>query len=81
MPELDQKTLDSIVKCWVKFRRVQTVTDLDESCREVICTFLLAIAQDDPTAYDDPELSEDIALCSKLTVKASGNSRVRTGEL
>lgn len=80
MPELDQKTLDSIVKCWVKFRHAQAVTELDESCREVICTFLIAIASDDPTVYDDQELSEDIALCSKLNAKAS-NSRVRTGEL
>lgn len=80
MPELDPKTLDSIVKCWVKFRHTQAVTELDEGCREVICTFLLAIASDDPTAYDDPELSEDIALCSKVNREAS-NSRVRTGEL
>ena len=74
---IDQKALDVVAGCWVKFRRVQSVEELDEDCRSVICALLLRIAQDDPTWRDDPELSEDIAICSK----AGPDPPVRTGEL
>ena len=62
---IDERTLDIISSCWVKFRRVQTVTELDDQCKHVICTFLLKIATDDPTAFDDPELAADIQICRK----------------
>lgn len=83
MAVLDQKTLDVVAGCWVKFRRVQTVRELDEGCKDVICTFLLKIAADDPTAYEDPELREDLAACSKVGREASSGPLpiTRTGEL
>ena len=81
MTVLDQRTLEIVSNCWIKLRHVQTVRELDEDCKSVICALLLRIAADDPTAYEDPELREDLAACSKVGREASGESRVRTGEL
>ena len=78
---LDQRTLDAVAGCWVKLRHVQTVRELDETCQSVICALLLKIAADDPTWEEDPELREDLAACSKVNREASGEPRVRTGEL
>lgn len=65
MEGLDQRTLEIIADCWVKFRRTQIVRELDQPCRHIICTFLLKIAQDDPTWKDDPEIREDIGACMR----------------
>ncbi|BAB66405.1 hypothetical protein STK_13444 [Sulfurisphaera tokodaii str. 7] len=62
---LDERTLEKIADCWVRFRRVMHVSELDEDCKHVICTFLLKIAEDDKDFIDDLEIREDVEFCQK----------------
>ncbi|WP_198429658.1 hypothetical protein [Sulfurisphaera tokodaii] len=41
------------------------VSELDEDCKHVICTFLLKIAEDDKDFIDDLEIREDVEFCQK----------------
>ena len=66
---IDERTLEKIAGCWVKYRKVLHVGDLEECCRHVICTFLLKIAEDDSTFIDDMELGEDVSYCRKFERK------------
>jgi uncharacterized protein YutD len=61
----DEKTLKKIAHCWVEYRKVSHVQDLDEYCRYAICAFLLKIAEDDRDFVEDLELQEEVSYCNK----------------
>ncbi|BFI75414.1 hypothetical protein [Sulfurisphaera ohwakuensis] len=66
---IDERTLEIISSCWVRFRRVYSVEELDDECKHIICTFLLKIAEDDGEFATDLELQDDLQLCQKFERK------------
>ncbi|BBG24124.1 hypothetical protein [Sulfuracidifex tepidarius] len=63
---IDERTLELISNCWVKFRHVMHVSQLCEDCKHVMCVFLLKIAEDDKEFADDLDLKEDVEYCERL---------------
>ena len=62
---MDERTLDLISDCWARFRKTQSVMELNDTCRHAVCVFLLKIAAVDPESTNDPEIAGDIKACSK----------------
>jgi len=58
---------DKFISCWLKFRRVDNIQQLEEDCQQLICKFFNAIANDDPSFTED--LEEDIQYCRKFERK------------
>lgn len=56
---------DRFINCWLKFRRVDSIKQLEEDCQQLICKFFNAI--DDPSFTED--LEEDIQYCRKFERK------------
>nr|WP_011225212.1 hypothetical protein [Sulfolobus islandicus]CAG38254.1 hypothetical protein [Sulfolobus islandicus] len=60
---------DRFINCWLKFRRVYSVKDLDDDCKHVMCVFLLKIKEDDESFIDDLEIREDVEYCERVERK------------
>ena len=54
---------DKFISCWLKFRRVDNIQQLEGDCQQLICKFFNAIANDDPSFTED---LEDIQYCRKF---------------
>ena len=54
---------DKFISCWLKFRRVDNIQQLEEDCQQLICKFFNVIANDDPSFTED---LEDIQYCRKF---------------
>jgi len=57
---------DRFINCWLKFRRVDNIQQLEGDCQQLICKFFNAIANDDPSFTED---LEDIQYCRKFERK------------
>ncbi|ACR42199.1 hypothetical protein [Saccharolobus islandicus] len=55
---------DRFINCWLKFRKVDSIKQLEEDCQQLICKFFNAIANDDKEFAND--LEEDIEYCRKF---------------
>mgnify|MGYP001772790409 CR=1 FL=1 len=62
---IDEKTLDLISDCWVKYRHTIHVSELNDCCKYVICRFLTKIAEDDREFAESEEFRGDIEYCKK----------------
>jgi len=54
---------DRFINCWLKFRKVDNIQQLEGDCQQLICKFFNAIANDDPSFTED---LEDIQYCRKF---------------
>ena len=57
--------LDRFINCWLKYRKVDSVRQLDGECQQLICKFINAIANDDKDFVE--ELKEDVEYCSRVS--------------
>ena len=64
--DVDAKTLNFVADCWVKLRKAESLKELDNDCKKVLCAIILKIAENDPTAEDDDLIREDIETCKAL---------------
>ena len=64
--DVDAKTINLVADCWVKLRKVESLKELDDDCKKVLCAIILKIAENDPSAEDDKEIREDLEACRAL---------------
>lgn len=61
---IDNRTLEIISSCWVKYRHAESIRELDEDCKHILCTFILKIAKDDEEFAED--MKEDVDYCRRI---------------